>query len=56
MAEFLKGNELNSELEKIFEDAGYSIILISPYIKLHDRYKSSLLTKLENHNYSYIWF
>ena len=48
MAKFLKGNELNSELEKIFESAESSIILISPYIKLHDRYKSSMLTKLQN--------
>ncbi|RFN58156.1 phospholipase D family protein [Marixanthomonas ophiurae] len=50
MAKFLKGNDLNAELEKIFEDAEYNIILISPYIKLHDRYKSSLLTKLENYD------
>ncbi|MDT0295931.1 phospholipase D family protein [Mesonia ostreae] len=50
MTKFLKGNDLNAELEKIFESAEYSIILISPYIKLHDRYKASLLTKLENHN------
>jgi len=50
MAKFLKGNDLNAELEKIFEDAEYSIILISPYIKLHDRYKSSLLAKLENYD------
>lgn len=50
MAKFLKGNELNAELEKIFESAESDIILISPYIKLHDRYKSSLLTKLHNDN------
>ena len=50
MARFLKGNDLNAELERIFEDARGEIILISPYIKLHDRYKSSLLTKLEDHN------
>ncbi|SDR90735.1 hypothetical protein SAMN04515667_0961 [Formosa sp. Hel1_31_208] len=48
MAKFLKGNDLNAELEKIFESAESNIILISPYIKLHDRYKSSLLTKLQN--------
>ncbi len=48
MAKFLKGNELNAELEKMFESAENSIILISPYIKLHERFKSSLLTKLEN--------
>jgi len=50
MAKFLKGNELNSELEKIFENAESQIILISPYIQLHERYKSTLLTKLENPN------
>lgn len=50
MAKFLKGNELNAELEKIFETAENQIILISPYIKLHERYKSSLLTKLHNPN------
>ncbi|WP_422091252.1 phospholipase D family protein [Tenacibaculum ovolyticum] len=50
MAKFLKGNELNAELEKVFENAESQIILISPYIKLHDRYKSALLTKIENPN------
>ncbi|WP_042491539.1 phospholipase D family protein [Aequorivita sublithincola] len=48
MAKFLKGNELNSELEKIFETAHGDIILISPYIQLHERYKSSLLTKVHD--------
>jgi RNA polymerase-binding transcription factor DksA len=49
MAKFLTGNELNSELEKILEGAEEQIILISPYIKLHDRYASTLRTKLNNH-------
>jgi RNA polymerase-binding transcription factor DksA len=48
MAKFLKGNTLNSELEKIFEEAERQIILVSPYIKLHDRYKAVLLTKICN--------
>ena len=48
MARFLKGNELNAELEKIFDDARGDIILISPYIKLHDRYKETLRSKLED--------
>jgi hypothetical protein len=48
MAKFLKGNELNAELEKIIETAEQQILLISPYIKLHDRYKSSLLIFKEN--------
>ncbi len=50
MARFLKGNELNSEIEKIFENAETQIILISPYIKLHDRYCSTLLSKLQDPN------
>lgn len=48
MAKFLKGNDLNAELEKLFEKAESLIILISPYIKLHERYCSTLLTKLNN--------
>lgn len=48
MAKFLKGNELNSELEKLFEKAEGQIVLISPYIKLHNRYASTLLTKKED--------
>jgi len=48
MAKFLTGNELNTELEKIFELADEQIHLISPYIKLHDRYISTFLTKKDN--------
>ena len=50
MAKFLQGNELNSELEKLFDKANEHIILISPYIKLHDRYASTLRTKKDNPN------
>ena len=49
MAKFLTGNELNAELEKIFESADEQIILISPFIKLHDRFISTLRTKKDNH-------
>jgi hypothetical protein len=49
MAKFLTGNELNTEVEKIFERADEQIILISPYIKLHDRFISTLRTKIDNH-------
>jgi hypothetical protein len=49
MAKFLTSNELNSELEKLIENANKQLILISPYIKLHDRYKSALRTKQSNH-------
>jgi hypothetical protein len=48
MAKFLTGNELNLELEKIFETSEDELILVSPYIKLHDRYASALKTKLNN--------
>lgn len=48
MAKFLTGNELNAELEKIFERADQQIILISPFIKLHDRFISVLRTKKDN--------
>lgn len=48
MAKFIRGNELNTEVEKILETAEEQIILISPYIKLHDRYASVLKTKKTN--------
>jgi hypothetical protein len=48
MAKFLTGNELNSELEKIFERADEQLILISPFIKLHERFISVLKTKKNN--------
>jgi hypothetical protein len=48
MAQFLTGNELNTEVEKLFERADSQIILISPYIRLHDRYASTLRTKISN--------
>lgn len=49
MAKFFQGSELNTELEKVFERAEEQIILISPFIKLHDRYISTLRTKKGNH-------
>ena len=48
MAEFITGNNLNSALSQIFEQADYELIVISPYIKLHERIKSILKTKLKN--------
>jgi hypothetical protein len=49
MAKFLTGNELNTELERIFEEADEQIILISPFIKLHDRFISTLRTKKDKY-------
>lgn len=49
MTKFLKGNELNAEIGKIFENAKDRLILISPYIKLHHRYTDELKSKVDNH-------
>lgn len=48
MAKFLTGNALNSELENIFKEAEQELILISPFIKLHSRFKDVLNLKKEN--------
>ena len=48
MAKFLTGHKLNAEIEEIFERAEEHLILISPYIKLHERYTSALLTKIND--------
>jgi len=43
MAKFITGDELNSEIGKIITSANEKLILISPFIKLHERLKSTLL-------------
>jgi hypothetical protein len=48
MAEFVKGSELNSVIEKIFETAEQRIVIISPYIKLHSRLIEILKSKMNN--------
>lgn len=48
MAKFLKGNQLNDEIGKIFENANDKLYLISPYIKLHHRYADELKDKISN--------
>lgn len=48
MAEFLKGNHLNSKLDEILEKAENNIILISPFIKFHSRVRDILNTKKHN--------
>ena len=50
MAEFVKGSKLNSEIESIFENATKSIVIISPYIKLHSRFIEILKCKKEDPN------
>lgn len=54
MATFLTGNDLNAQLENLFEYADEYIILISPYIKLHDRYASVLKAKKDNPDFKII--
>ncbi len=54
MAKFLTGNELNTQLENIFEFAEDHLILISPFIKLHERYASVLKSKKEKYNFQII--
>jgi hypothetical protein len=48
MAKFLSSNELNSEVEKIVLGAKSRLLLISPYIKLHDKYARALKSHLNN--------
>lgn len=48
MAEFIADDRLNSEIVKLISEAQEMLILISPYVKLHDRIKSALRTSLEN--------
>ncbi|MBW7870988.1 MAG: phospholipase D family protein [Flavobacteriia bacterium] len=48
MTEFLFDSKINSELQNILEKSKKKLILISPYIKLHDRLKSSLLEKKDS--------
>ncbi|TKD66527.1 phospholipase D family protein [Flavobacterium sp. ASW18X] len=49
MAEFFEGNQLVVELQNIFEEAERTLILISPFIKLHTRLKSILEQKKDNY-------
>lgn len=49
MAVFIKGNQLNAELEKIFEQAEYQLVIISPFIKLHSRFVDELKNKKDHH-------
>ena len=48
MAKFLKGDDLNAEIGKIFENAKERLILISPFIKLHHRLYDELRSKISN--------
>lgn len=54
MGKFLKGNQLNAELESLFDDAQKFIVIISPFIKLHSRFVDSLKSKIENPDFELI--
>jgi hypothetical protein len=45
MAKFIEGNDLNAEISKIFREAKRTLIIISPFIKLHERFKFELESK-----------
>lgn len=48
MPEFLDSNQLNNEIAGIIENARKYLVLISPYIKLHERLIASLKTIKDN--------
>lgn len=48
MAKFLKGFEINTGVENILREATSFLWIISPYIKLHHRYKDVLKNHIEN--------
>jgi hypothetical protein len=48
MAKFLKGFELNTSVENIFRNAESFLWIISPYIKLHHKYKDVLRMHINN--------
>lgn len=48
MAKFLSGNELNAEIGKIFKEANAELVLVSPFIKLHHRFRDEINSKKEN--------
>lgn len=48
MIKFLKAFELNTAIEKLLREANRNLWLISPYIKLHHRYRDVLKTQLHN--------
>lgn len=49
MAKFIAENELNNEIEKLFDKAEKKLILISPFIKLHARLADALKAKQNNY-------
>jgi len=54
MAQLLTDSNLNAELENLMRSAKKELVLISPYIKLHERIKSILKSKKEQVDLSII--
>ena len=50
MDEFITDNRINLVLEEMIKSANEYLYLISPYIKLHDRLKAELKSKLTEHS------
>jgi len=50
MAKFLHGYNLNLAIQDLMNDAKEFLLIVSPYIKLHSRYKDCLKSKIDNHN------
>ena len=48
MAKFVKGSELNHEIDSLFENALNELIIVSPFIKLHNRQKDALRDKIKD--------
>lgn len=48
MAEFVKDDDLNKAIIKIIENAKKKLLIVSPYIKLHDRVKQALRSKIKS--------
>lgn len=56
MANFIHGDQLNLELINLIKEAKKVLLLVSPYIKLHDRIKDELKKKKELIDLSIIVF
>ena len=48
MAKFVKGSELNHEIDSLFENALDQLTIVSPFIKLHSRQKDALRSKMKD--------
>lgn len=54
MAKFVKGSELNHEIDSLFENALNELIIVSPFIKLHNRQKDALRDKINDPKFKLI--